>query len=49
MTHIGYAKPKAFIAFEAFDTITRLELTSLSILFLTSADFKVQHTLSLVG
>lgn len=49
MTHIGYAKPKAFIAFEAVDTITGLELTSLSILFLTSADYKVQHTLSLAG
>ncbi len=49
MTHIGYAKPQTFIVLEAIDTITRLELTSLSILFSPSADFKVQHTLSLVG
>jgi hypothetical protein len=27
MTHIGYAKPQTFIAFEAVDTITGLELT----------------------
>ena len=26
MTRIGYAKPQAFIALEAFDTTTRLEV-----------------------
>jgi hypothetical protein len=26
MTRIGYAKPQAFVAFEAFDTITRLSV-----------------------
>lgn len=35
MTHIGYAKPQAFIALEAFDTTTRPEV---SLVFLFSCE-----------
>jgi len=35
MTRIGYAKPQAFTAFEAFDTITRLDVNQV---FLSSCE-----------